>query len=320
MFLPINMDDTPLVTVIQLSYNDEQYVAESLQSIFSQTYHPLQIVISDDGSTDGSISIVERLVSNYSGPHRVVLHRNDKNLGLGDNVSKAMELAEGELIIESDGDDISFSSRVSDTVQAWLASGRKHLVMCGKSLIINERGEPAGVLPRLKPVTIGEVLQSSGELWVQGASLSWHRSVFEIFGPLREGVVAQDRAIGFRSLLLGQQIGYIEKPVIRYRAHSASLTNDRTTQERLADKAAMLDGFVRDFEKARSLGYLDGMEKVDQLYKQFTDVSADFSLREKVFFSGLAKSIFTLLTCGNEVPYGYRRSLLVKRILGQYRK
>jgi glycosyltransferase involved in cell wall biosynthesis len=314
------MNATPLVTIIQLSYNDELYIAEALESIFSQTYQPLQIIVSDDCSTDGSFSIVERLVSSYTGPHRVVLHRNNKNLGLGDNVSKAMELAEGELIIESDGDDISFPSRVTDTVQAWLESGGEHLVMCGKSPIINDKGEPVGVLPRLKPVTIGEVLESSGQLWVQGASLAWHRSVFEIFGPLRKGVVAQDRAIGFRSLLLGQQIGYIEKPVIKYRAHSASLTNDRSTEERLADKVAMLDGFVRDFEKARSLGYLDGMEKVDQLYRIFTDASADFSLREKVFFSGIATSIFTLLTCGREVPFGYRSHLLMKRLLGQHRR
>lgn len=308
------MSNNPLVTITQLSYNNEKYIAEALNGVFEQTYQPLQIIISDDYSQDRSFSIIKEMVANYDGPHQVVVHQNETNLGLGDNVNRVMELAEGEFIVESDGDDISFPDRVAETVKMWLDTGEKYLVMSGESPMINEKGESCGKLPKLKPITFDKVLQAKAEHWVYGGSLVWHRSLYEIFGPLRKGVIAQDKAIGFRSLLLGQEIGYLEKPVIKYRVHSSNLTNDRTSQERLKHKIAMFGSFVQDFDTARSLGYFKGRQDIDTVYQKFTGIYADFVLREKILTSGLLKSIFTIITCGNKLSVPHKKSLFLKRI------
>ncbi len=310
------MSKNPLVTIVQLSYNNEDYIAEALHSVFSQDYHPLQIVISDDCSHDKSFSIIRKLVAEYDGPHQVIINQNKKNLGLGNNVNRVMEIAEGELIVESDGDDISFPDRVSNTVNIWMESKKKYQVLCGESLMINDAGEPGQSLPKVKAMTYDKVLQSTGSQWVYGGSLAWHRSLFEVFGPLRDGVVAQDKAIGFRSLLLGQEIGYIEKPVIKYRIHAANLTNARTIHEKLKHKITMFGSFVQDFEKAKSLGYFKDRDDVEQIYQEFVDIHTDFSLRYKILGSGLLKSIGVLLTCGKQLSFQRKRSLFLKRIMG----
>ena len=61
----------------------------------------------------------------YSGPHRLVLNRNPKNLGIVPHVEKVMALASGALIVENAGDDVSVPHRVARMVEAWLASGRR---------------------------------------------------------------------------------------------------------------------------------------------------------------------------------------------------
>ncbi len=310
------MSTNPLVTLIQLSYNNEKYITEAINSVFVQTYQPLQIIISDDCSQDRSLAIIKELVAKYTGPHQVVINQNEQNLGLGDNVNRVMEIAEGELIVESDGDDISYPDRVADTVALWKASGKKYLVMCGESLIVNEAGEPSQKLPKVKPITFDKVLHTEGEQWVYGGSLAWHRSVFELFGPLRVGVVAQDKAIGFRSLLLGKEIGYVEKPVIRYRLHLSNLTNDRTADERLKHKIAMFGSFIQDFDKARSLGFFVGRQDIEKVYREFTVIYSDFVLREQILTSGLVKSLVILMTCGNQLSLQNKKNLFLKKIMG----
>ena len=70
--------DRPLVTFVILSYNEERFIREGIQGAFSQTYSPLEIIISDDCSTDRTFEIIQEEVEGYKGPHKVVLNRNER--------------------------------------------------------------------------------------------------------------------------------------------------------------------------------------------------------------------------------------------------
>ena len=80
------MNDKPLVTISMLTYNQERYVRDAVRGVLAQTYEPLEIVISDDCSTDGTWNIILEEVDAYrksGGVHKnIVLNRNEKNLGL----------------------------------------------------------------------------------------------------------------------------------------------------------------------------------------------------------------------------------------------
>lgn len=308
------MNTNPLVTIFLLSYNNEKFIAEALNSVLLQNYQPLQIIISDDCSPDRSFSIASELTEKYYGPHKIVFNKNEINLGIGGHINRIMELAEGELIIEADGDDISLPGRVAETVNMWVDSCKKCPAMCGESLIINEAGELVSKLPKVKSITFDKVLRSHGQ-WIYGGSLAWHRSLFDIFGPLRDDVVSQDKAIGFRSLLLGHEIGYIEKTLIKYRSHSSNITNDSTLNERLKQKIGTFGSYIKDFDTARSLGYFEDRHDIQNVYQEFTGIYSDFILRQKILTSGLLESIFTIITCGNKLSIPHKKSLFLKRIM-----
>ena len=90
----------PLVSVIIPVYNVAPYLREALDSVIGQTYHNLEILIIDDGSTDGSESICDE----YKSDARVtVIHQ--KNGGLSNARNTGLDLAQGEFVCFLDPDD-----------------------------------------------------------------------------------------------------------------------------------------------------------------------------------------------------------------------
>jgi len=313
------MKDNPLTTIFLFSYNQEKFISEAVSSILAQTYEPLQIIISDDCSCDRTYSLASKLVEEYDGPHRVLLNKNEKNLGIGKHVNRVMELAEGEIVVAAGGDDISLPERVSDIIEAWKNEGKIYLSMCSDMLTINEIGTPVNQLPIMKPITFDKVLHSKTR-WMNGATHAWHKSLFEIFGPLREDVVSEDKVIGFRSLLLGQKIGYIEKILVKYRSHVGNVTSGSTNLATLWQKISTFKSYIEDFEKAKSLGYIKESGGMDETYQELIQIHSDFTLRHKILSSGLIKAIILLMTSGSKLSVHQKTNLLVRKIKGLEKK
>ena len=111
----------PLITLILVSYNQEHVVEEAMKSVFAQNYSPLEIILSDDCSTDGTFEIMQRISDDYDGPHKVRLNCNSSNMGIGKHWDFISRQACGELIVHAAGDDISVPSRVNVLVKAWMS-------------------------------------------------------------------------------------------------------------------------------------------------------------------------------------------------------
>lgn len=90
---------SPLVSVIVPVYNGEKYLSEAIESILSQTYHPTEIIIVNDGSTDRSAEIAQRFSS-------AVNYCYQPNAGTGAARNRGMELAQGSFFAFLDADDI----------------------------------------------------------------------------------------------------------------------------------------------------------------------------------------------------------------------
>ncbi|RZL68536.1 MAG: glycosyltransferase family 2 protein [Variovorax sp.] len=94
------MSQTPLLSYIVLSYNYERYIAQTLQSILSQTVQDFEIVVVDDASKDRSVEVV----SSFDDP-RIRLFRNPTNIGGAASYNRAVEAARGEWLVNLDADD-----------------------------------------------------------------------------------------------------------------------------------------------------------------------------------------------------------------------
>ena len=103
--------EKPLVTISMITYNQERYVRDAVRGALAQTYEPLEIVISDDCSTDGTWNIIVDEVESYrksGGIHKnIVLNRNEKNLGIIRHCQAQQSRIHGELRVGNAGDDIS---------------------------------------------------------------------------------------------------------------------------------------------------------------------------------------------------------------------
>lgn len=114
------MNEKPLVTFALFAYNQEKYIREAVKGAFAQTYSPLEIILSDDCSTDRTFEIIREMAASYQGPHKIILNCNDSNMGLGPHLFNVARMASGELFIAAAGDDVSFADRTHTTVSNWL--------------------------------------------------------------------------------------------------------------------------------------------------------------------------------------------------------
>jgi glycosyltransferase involved in cell wall biosynthesis len=71
--------DKPTISVAMCTYNGERYLVEQLNSLLTQTCLPNELVICDDGSTDGTLEILENFQKNVL--FKVLIHKNEKSLG-----------------------------------------------------------------------------------------------------------------------------------------------------------------------------------------------------------------------------------------------
>ncbi|HZM87207.1 MAG TPA: glycosyltransferase [Blastocatellia bacterium] len=213
----------PLVTFALFAYNHERFVAEAVRGALSQTYSPLEILISDDCSTDRTFDIVQAEVARYSGPHTVRLNRNNPNLGFGPSINRVMELAEGQLIVAASADDISLPDRVERLYQAYADSDSKAFSIFSNAIVIdatgNRKGWALANIPE-ETLTVSHMARRFGS--ALGATHVWDRRVFDLFGPIIERKsVAEDVIISFRSALLGQ-VRFIDAPLVLYRLHDGN--------------------------------------------------------------------------------------------------
>lgn len=112
--LEIENKDHPLVSVCIPTFNGDRFISEAISSIFSQTYSPLEIIISDDGSTDQTLEIVKRFQENTSVQLSIFSH---EPLGLAENCNFAIDRAKGKYIKFLFQDDILSPNCIAEMVQ-----------------------------------------------------------------------------------------------------------------------------------------------------------------------------------------------------------
>ena len=103
------MSKQRLVSVIMSTYNSEDTLEESINSILDQTYLDIEILIMDDGSKDNSNVILDRLNTQNKS---IKIFRNETNIGLTRSLNILISKSRGQYIARHDADDISYPERI----------------------------------------------------------------------------------------------------------------------------------------------------------------------------------------------------------------
>jgi glycosyltransferase involved in cell wall biosynthesis len=230
------MNSKPLISFVLLAYKQEKFIREAVEGALAQTYSPLEIILSDDCSPDWTFKIMEEMVKAYKGPHRVILNRNERNLGLGAHFSRVMDMARGELILTAAGDDISLPNRTTDLVDEWIKEGCPSGI-CSNVSSINESGEAlnvrSSIIDNSKKMLNSYNEKKHGLLFTEtvypcliGCSAAWSKKCWQIFGNLNQQVVYEDLVMTFRASMLNG-IFISDKILVKYRQHETNATNQQ---------------------------------------------------------------------------------------------
>ena len=132
-----------LVTVILPCFNGEEFLSPAIESILTQSYERLELIIIDDGSTDNSAAIITGFKDDR------ITFLQQENSGKAKAVNRALDLAKGDYWVLQDADDISHKNRLQSMIAILEDDPSLGAVFSGNDLIIN--GEI--VAPRFEPLT-----------------------------------------------------------------------------------------------------------------------------------------------------------------------
>lgn len=206
------------VAVALCTYNGADYLESQLTSILQQTRKVDEIVISDDGSVDGTFDIIEEYWEMY--PDIISVLRNDTNLGIVGNFERAIKECSGEYIALADQDDIWNEEKIERQLRA-LSESNKDFV-CHNSRFIGDREgtlwesldppfEPSGRAPKQ------QVHELAKRNFVQGATILMHRDFATTALPLPE-VWPHDYYLALTAAMLGE-FWIIDEALLQYRIH-----------------------------------------------------------------------------------------------------
>jgi len=226
------MSDRPLITFFVMAYNQERFIREAVEGAISQTYSPLEIILSDDCSTDRTFEIMTEMAEAYKGPHEIILNRNERNLGLVQHVNHVcLGLSHGELVVLAAGDDISVQERVEAIYGAWERTGRKaYAILSGYTHMSLDGGaEETRTFPNEGFVneSVAGYLKRNRPIYGPGCVLACHREVFRTFGPITAAADIEDNTIIVRARLLGEVLLLKQSLVYWRRAGAVSMAKHR---------------------------------------------------------------------------------------------
>lgn len=205
-------------TFLLLAHRQEATIGDAVDAALAQVGEPLDILLSDDASPDGTYAIMAAKAAAYRGPHRVRARQSKLNRGLIGHIAEAVEEAEGQLIIVAAGDDLSEPDRARLLIEAWDRGGRPSAYLYSDVQPIGGDGRPVsfdGESVAPGPFTLQSLAE--GSVGALGAGSAFTRDLLARPGPIDRAVVHEDRVLPFRALLLGGKVMFVDRPLVRYR-------------------------------------------------------------------------------------------------------
>jgi glycosyltransferase involved in cell wall biosynthesis len=221
------MGDTPIVSVVIPAYNSASFVADAAKSALAQTLAPLEVIVVDDGSTDGTDQALEPLL------HRTHMIRQD-NQGVGAARNAGIRLARGDYIAFLDADDVWLPKKLERQMRLFAQDPRVAMVHCGL-IEVDQAMHPVG--ERLDGLEGDDVAMKmlhgqGGLLHGVGSTVVVTREAIGEVGPYDiEVPPSEDWEFSYR-IARRYRIAFVREPLVLYRQHAGNAHRNIPHQER----------------------------------------------------------------------------------------
>lgn len=278
----IAQKNKPLVSVILATYNGEMFIREQLESILSQTYPNIELIVIDDCSTDSTLNQIQAVCNNNNSCRLI---RNDSNLGYIKNFEKGMSFAQGVFIAPADQDDVWHPEKIEILINS--IDEKTNIVYCD-SLLVNYKGESLGKkLSDVKQLTNFNncIMFAIGNSAAGHAMLIKRNVLFDSI-PFPT-MIPHDHWLGFVASLNGE-VKFINKVLVHYRQHSSSVFG---AKKAVNEKGKIVGVSKKRIPKDKRLSLI--RDRVLLMYNKCPGALKS----EKIFFERLLRSYenFSLL-------------------------
>lgn len=233
--------DLPLITVLVPVYNCEEYIGDCLESIVNQEYKNIQLVIYNDGSTDGSLKVCQRYGSRY--PFITIIGDNNKGVATARN--KLLEYIKGDFFLFVDADDwiepdtISFlydTQKKNDSDITVCAVKREPLSLC--EIAVESWDKERFIVEFLKHKRL------NGSLWnklIRSSLIGESRFRTDVF-------YGEDALFLWHLLMKADRVVVTNKPLYNYRYNAQSISRQQWSPERKGTGHYVWESICKDVE------------------------------------------------------------------------
>ncbi len=214
-----------MISIALCTYNGAKYLKEQLDSLVSQTYPNLEIVVVDDCSTDNTRDIIAEYALKYPFIRQYI---NEQNMGVLRNFNKAMSLCKGEYIAISDQDDIW----TPDKINILFNSIEDNILVYSNSTIVNAGGIPTNIttMRKIKPYNGSDPRVMLFAHYTLGHSILFQQRLVALTSPHSSSLLGYDTILGLAALNYGS-IKYIDQTLTYYRRHATNVTKAKSWQQ-----------------------------------------------------------------------------------------
>jgi alpha-1,3-rhamnosyltransferase len=238
----VDIDETPLVTIIIASYNHAPYIKASVDSVLNQTYKNIELLVVDDGSKDGSVELLQQMQAEHGFDLRV-----QENRGLSRTLNETIDRSRGSLIVPFGSDDIMFAHRIA--TQVAYMQGKPEVGICSANIeIIDQNGEIIGGREQRKRHLPFRRLDFD-DLFLDrkpgpmAATLMMRREALAKAGGFDPDIRLEDLYIELKIARAGYFIDVLGEPLAQYRKHA---TNTYKNQRFMVDNVLRTYAVFKD--------------------------------------------------------------------------
>lgn len=240
----------PLVTTIIPAYNHEKYVEKSLLSALEQTYQNLEIIVIDDGSSDGTAALIDKILRE-SAHNRDVTFIRQVNQGLSKTLNKVLSLAKGEFVQFLASDDAYLPEKTAVCVQALMSTSDRVAAVYSDGYLINDQNEKimrfSDKYPRpLSGDTHKELLIGN---WIPALGVLYKKSAIQHVGGFDETLAVEDYDFLLR-LTKAFELLPIPDKLFLYRWHESNFSKN---QQRMAEQFRLIQKKHSDLTRFHEL-------------------------------------------------------------------
>ncbi len=236
--------NTPLVSVPVITFNSSEYIIEGLESIKAQTYENIELIISDDCSTDNTVELCREWLDKNKGRFiRVELVTTDKNTGVAGNCNRAIRACQGEWIKLLSGDDKFLPYTIEKYIQyaemnpdASIIFGKlKFFGSDEKETEKNKRYYEKFFYPKIRLELPKQYIEDLKGLFVPGPGLFYRKSLWEEIGGFEERYqFCEEDPFMHKVFKAGYRVFFLDEEVYGYQIRSGSLSkNDNVEKKQL---------------------------------------------------------------------------------------